>query len=68
MVETADPGVQQCIFCKNSVNRLPYENTFVTKEEIAKEYKIFLGEIKERNEILKNAARGDVEGIPTKLL
>jgi len=65
--EMADGG-KQCVFCIEGTNTLKYKGGVVTKEDIVKEYEIFLKVIKERNEILKNAVKGDDAGIPERMI
>jgi len=58
-----------CIFCKRNTEKIEYSNgKIATKTEIVNEYDIFLKVVKEKNEILKNAVKGDTSGIPDKLI
>jgi NifB/MoaA-like Fe-S oxidoreductase len=64
-------GPKICAFCLRDVKEIKYgehgEKT-ATKEEIVKEYDIFLKMVFERNKILKDATKGDMSGIPEKLI
>jgi len=59
----------RCKFCMDDkLTLVDGDGVKSTRKDIADEYIKFLKIIKEKNEILKNAARGDVSEIPTKLL
>jgi hypothetical protein len=64
-------GPKICTFCLRDVKEIKYgehgEKT-ATKEEIIKEYDIFLKIVKEKQEILKDATKGDMSNIPEKLI
>lgn len=61
-----------CLFCeldrKVIVYGEPPDVKTKNKDEVIKEYDIFLKMVKEKNEILKNAMKGDTSSIPTKIL
>jgi hypothetical protein len=60
---------ERCVFCVQDRKIIHYgEGKSVTKDEIIKEYDIFLKMVKEKNEILKNAVRGDASDVPESLL
>jgi len=62
-------GDKLCKFCIDNIKQIEYgNNKIATKEEIIKEYEIFLKMILEKNEIIKNAVKGDFTNIPEKLL
>jgi len=61
-------GNEICIFCERDVKELPYKNKMITKDEIVSEYDIFLKIVKEKNDVLRKAVRGDFSEIPEKLL
>ena len=66
MVDMRDGG-RICAFCNDGTNKMTYKGEPVTKEEIIKEYEIFMRMVKEKNEILRNAVDGDGV-IPEKLI
>lgn len=60
---------EKCIFCVRDTDMIKYgDGKSVTKLEIIKEYDIFMKMVKEKNEILKRAVKGDFTGIPDKLI
>ncbi len=68
-LEDMPDGGKQCKFCIDGVDKLEYgKGKFATKDEIIKEYDIFLKIIMDHNEILKNAIKGDISDVPEKLI
>jgi glutaredoxin len=58
-----------CIFCKRDIKTMTYKGVSVKKETLIEEYKLALKMIKEKNEIIKNAARGiKPVGLPESVL
>jgi hypothetical protein len=47
-----------CLFCKRDTKTLSHKGSTVTREQLVAEYQLALKMIKEKNEIIKNAARG----------
>jgi len=47
-----------CIFCRRDVTTLSHKGIDVTKSQIVEEYKVAMKMIREKNEIIKKAARG----------
>jgi hypothetical protein len=60
----------KCLFCIRETNTIVYENGAkkIKKKELIKEYQNFLKEIRDRNDILKKATRGDFSGVSEKLI
>lgn len=46
-----------CTFCLEGKKVLIYDNKNITKEELAKEYQIYLKKVREDNELLKAGVR-----------
>jgi len=68
-VDEMSDGGKLCKFCKDGVTKLEYgDHKFTTKDELEREYQMFLNQVKEENEILKDAMKGDTSSIPEKLL
>lgn len=59
-----------CLFCEVDKKEIVYgpERKVAKKEEIIKEYDIFLKIVKEKNNILKDAMKGDTSAIPRSIL
>jgi len=58
-----------CQFCVEDKLVLTYpDGKKATRSDIAKEYELFLKMVKEKNNILKDAMKGDASGIPEKLI
>jgi hypothetical protein len=57
-----------CVFCERDVTTIHYGDKSASKMELIKEYDIFLKMVKEKNSILKRAVKGDMSGIPEKLI
>lgn len=59
-----------CVFCVRGNEFIVYDEgkKRATKSELVEEYRVFLRMVKERNEILKNAVKGDLSDIPEKLI
>ncbi len=68
MVDMPDGG-KICAFCNDGTNKLSYKGEPITKEEIVREYEVFLRMVKEKNEILKNVVNGDFAGeVPERMI
>lgn len=62
-------GGKLCLFCKSDKDELQLSNgRLAKKEDVIKEYDVFMKMVKEKNDILKKAMHGDVKDIPTKIL
>ena len=59
-----------CQFCVEDKLILTYSDgrKKVNRKDIADEYKLFLKMVREKNDILKDAMKGDASGIPEKLI
>lgn len=69
LLTDVSPTEKICLFCEVDKNEITYgQGKTAKKEEVIKEYDIFLKMVKEKNQILKDAMRGDTSGIPTKIL
>lgn len=61
-------GGKLCLFCEVGKDEIPVKDRVVKKTDIILEYDLFMKVVKEKNDILKKAMRGDTSGIPTKIL
>ncbi len=61
-----------CLYCELDKKVIVYGEApdikTKKKEDVVKEYKIFLRMVKDKNDILKKAVKGDVKDIPVNIL
>jgi len=70
LMTDVEDGQKLCLFCEVDKKEIVYgpERKVAKKEEIIKEYDIFLKIVKEKNQILKDAMKGDTSQVPKSIL
>lgn len=67
-----DEETKLCLFCELDKNVIVYGEApnvkTKNKKEVIKEYEAFLKKVAEKNDILKAAMKGDMSGVPDKIL
>jgi len=70
-VDEISPTEKMCIFCMNNINEIRYgknKSLKATRQDIIEEYKKFLRMVRERNDVLRDAVKGNSEKIPKEIL
>lgn len=69
LMTDVDDGKKLCLFCEVDKNEITYgQGKVAVKEQIIKDYDMFLKIVKEKNNILKDAMKGDTSSIPKNIL
>jgi len=59
-----------CLFCEVDKKEIVYgtDRKVAKKEQVVKDYDVFLKIVKEKNQILKDAMKGDTSQVPASIL
>lgn len=69
LTPTSDGKAKICLFCEIGKDVIPLSGgRMAHKQVVIQDYEKFLKVVKERNEILKKAVKGDISGIPKNIL